>query len=189
MTLLANRPTSAKLAKINSALAFWGDFALQGNDDGLQIADILNPKTPEFVGQLVCPGAQNDVLLRGALALLSGASQGRQPAYRRQLREHGRLGPCPGTGLLDETCLVLGGVWSASWHRGHIWTDEITRGFEVLAVSRRWSVRPRGLPERAGPGAAVHPMTLHAGRFVDCVREGWASCHTPPGKRVVGGRR
>jgi hypothetical protein len=71
MQLLANRPKSGALKATNSDLAFWGDFAFQGNYDGLQITDISNPRRPRVVSQLVCPGSQNDVSVWGTLAFLS----------------------------------------------------------------------------------------------------------------------
>jgi len=71
MSLLVNRPKSGALTNINSDLAFWGDFALQGNYDGMQITDIRDPRNPRVVSQLVCPGSQNDVSVWGTLAFLS----------------------------------------------------------------------------------------------------------------------
>jgi hypothetical protein len=71
MRLVANRPKTGVLKSTNSDLAFWGDYALQGNFDGLQITDIRNPSAPRVVSQLRCPDAQNDVSVWGTLAFLS----------------------------------------------------------------------------------------------------------------------
>ena len=69
---LANLPKSGALKSgTGSDLAFWGDYALQGNYNGLQITDISDPANPAIVSQLSCPGSQNDVSVWGTLAFLS----------------------------------------------------------------------------------------------------------------------
>ena len=69
---LANLPKSGPLSSgTGSDLAFWGDYAFQGNYNGMQITDISDPATPTVVGQLNCPGSQNDVSVWGSLAFLS----------------------------------------------------------------------------------------------------------------------
>ncbi len=62
--LLANVPKSGpfeSLTAFNSDIAFWGDYAIQGNYEGVQITDIRDPRAPQIVSQVVCPGSQNDV--------------------------------------------------------------------------------------------------------------------------------
>ena len=62
--LLANLPKTGPFAgesNLNSDLAFWGDYAVQGNYNGIQITDISEPEAPVVVSQLLCPGSQNDV--------------------------------------------------------------------------------------------------------------------------------
>ena len=71
MSLVTNLPKSGELTATNSDIAFSGDYALQGNYNGLQITDISNPAAPTVVSQLVCPGSQNDVSVWGTLAFLS----------------------------------------------------------------------------------------------------------------------
>jgi hypothetical protein len=64
MHLLANLPKSGPFdsqSALNSDLAFWGDYAFQGNYEGVQITDISDPEAPRVVSQIHCAGAQNDV--------------------------------------------------------------------------------------------------------------------------------
>ena len=69
---LANLPKSGPLENgTGSDLAFWGDYAFQGNYNGLQITDISDPANPTVVGQLECPGSQNDVSVWENLVFLS----------------------------------------------------------------------------------------------------------------------
>ena len=55
-------------------------------------------------------------------------------------------------GPIDETTLVQGGAWSAYWYRGKIWTNEIARGLDVLAVD----------PKLVGRAASVREPYLNA---------------------------
>jgi hypothetical protein len=72
MVHLANLPKSGPLASgTGSDLAFWGDYAFQGNYNGLQITDISDPANPTIVSQLHCPGSQNDVSVWEDLVFLS----------------------------------------------------------------------------------------------------------------------
>ena len=69
---LANLPKSGPLESgTGSDIAFWGDYALQGNYNGLQITDISDPANPKIVSQLACPGSQNDVSVWQDLIFLS----------------------------------------------------------------------------------------------------------------------
>ncbi len=52
-------------------LAFQGDYAYQGNYYGFTVYDIKNPAKPAVVSRVSCPGAQNDVSVRGNLLFLS----------------------------------------------------------------------------------------------------------------------
>lgn len=61
MRLLSNTPKEEPLMDFNSDLAFWGDYAFQGNYDGFRVWDISKPKSPELVSQVLCPGGQGDV--------------------------------------------------------------------------------------------------------------------------------
>lgn len=45
----------------NSDIAFWDDYAFQGNYDGFTIWDISRPRNPQIVSQVLCPGGQGDV--------------------------------------------------------------------------------------------------------------------------------
>ncbi|HVL33966.1 MAG TPA: hypothetical protein VM600_10350 [Actinomycetota bacterium] len=57
-----------------SDLAFWGDLAVLGNYDnpgGFRLMDIADPEEPKLVGQLQCPGPQNDVSIWEDLVFLS----------------------------------------------------------------------------------------------------------------------
>jgi hypothetical protein len=59
-------------SRINSDLAFWGDYAFQGyydgtsltfGDSGFRIFDISNPAAPEEIKDFKCDGQQNDPIL------------------------------------------------------------------------------------------------------------------------------
>lgn len=67
---LINIPKDA-LKATNSDLAFQGKYAYAGNYDGFRIFDISNPRAPETVAQVLCPGSQNDVSVSGDLLFLS----------------------------------------------------------------------------------------------------------------------
>lgn len=55
----------------NSDIAFQGRYAFAGNYDGFVIYDIADPKSPEVVSEVLCPGSQNDVSVSGDLLFLS----------------------------------------------------------------------------------------------------------------------
>jgi hypothetical protein len=46
---------------INTDIAFWGKFAIQGNWDGFSIRNVRNPNNPTTVGRAFCDGNQGDV--------------------------------------------------------------------------------------------------------------------------------
>ncbi len=71
---IANLPKSGPFAgqsAFGSDLAFWANYAFQGNYNGIQITDISEPETPRIVSQINCPGAQNDVSVYGNLLFTS----------------------------------------------------------------------------------------------------------------------
>ena len=70
----ANLPKAGPFAAedaFNSDIAFSGDYAFQGNYNGIQITDVSQPKDPEIVNQITCPGSQNDVSVYGGLLFTS----------------------------------------------------------------------------------------------------------------------
>jgi len=65
-------PPEEFIGKTNSDLAFSGNYAIQGNYDGVQIWDITNPSAPTTVITFVCPASQSDVSVYGDLLFVSG---------------------------------------------------------------------------------------------------------------------
>lgn len=65
-------PPERFVGKTNSDLAFSGNYAIQGNYDGVQIWDITNPAAPTTVITYVCPASQSDVSVFGNLLFVSG---------------------------------------------------------------------------------------------------------------------
>ncbi|OLT47023.1 hypothetical protein BJF85_00900 [Saccharomonospora sp. CUA-673] len=55
----------------NSDIAFTGNYAIVGNYDGFTIFDIKQPRKPEIVSTVHCPGGQNDVSVHGDLLFMS----------------------------------------------------------------------------------------------------------------------
>lgn len=55
----------------NSDLAFRGDLAFMGNYHGFNIYNIADPRSPELVTSVVCPGAQGDLSVYGDLLFRS----------------------------------------------------------------------------------------------------------------------
>jgi hypothetical protein len=67
----------------NSDLAFTGNYALQGNYNGLQVWDVSNPSSPQLVTAYPCPASQNDVSVYGNLLFMSAeAFNGRTDCSR-----------------------------------------------------------------------------------------------------------
>ncbi len=60
----------------NSDLAFKGNYAIQGNYNGIQVWDISNPSQPTLVVGYVCPASQSDVSVYGDLLFVSGEGLG-----------------------------------------------------------------------------------------------------------------
>ena len=57
--------------RVNSDLAFTGQYAIQGNFNGLQIWDMSNPSKPTIVSTYMCPASQNDVSVYRNLLFMS----------------------------------------------------------------------------------------------------------------------
>jgi len=60
----------------NSDLAFKGNYAIQGNYNGVIIWDISDPANPELVVDYLCPASQSDVSVYGDLLFVSGEGLG-----------------------------------------------------------------------------------------------------------------
>ena len=72
----ATPPTEPFVGQTNSDLAFTGQYAIQGNYDGIQIWDISDPGSPESVVTYVCPASQSDVSVYEHLLFVSGEGIG-----------------------------------------------------------------------------------------------------------------
>jgi hypothetical protein len=69
---VANLPKDGVFASTtNSDLAFQGRYAFAGNYNGFAVIDVSNPRRPELVSQVLCPGGQNDISVYGDLLFLS----------------------------------------------------------------------------------------------------------------------
>ncbi len=60
----------------NSDLAFKGNYAIQGNYNGILVWDISDLSNPELVKQYVCPASQSDVSVYNNLLFVSGEGLG-----------------------------------------------------------------------------------------------------------------
>jgi hypothetical protein len=60
----------------NSDLAFTGNYAIQGNYNGIQVWDISDPSRPTLVVGYVCPASQSDVSVYRNLLFVSGEGFG-----------------------------------------------------------------------------------------------------------------
>ncbi len=69
-------PPEEFVGQTNSDLAFTGDYAIQGNYDGIQIWDISDPSSPRTVVTYVCPASQSDVSVYENLLFVSGEGFG-----------------------------------------------------------------------------------------------------------------
>ena len=65
-------PPDEFLGSFNSDLAFTGDYAIQGNFNGIQVWDISDPAGPAPVVTYYCPASQSDVSVYGDLLFVSG---------------------------------------------------------------------------------------------------------------------
>jgi hypothetical protein len=57
--------------RVNSDIAFTGNYAVQGNFNGFQIWDMTNPASPTMVSSMICPASQNDVSVYRNLLFMS----------------------------------------------------------------------------------------------------------------------
>ena len=89
MRLVTNVPSQGKFdGSTNSDLAFYKNFAIQGNYNGFQVWDISNPASPTLKMGYFCPASQSDVSVYRNLLFVSGEGTG------------GRL-DCTGEGVHD----------------------------------------------------------------------------------------
>lgn len=70
--LSATPPPEQFVGITNSDLAFTGNYAIQGNYNGVQVWDISNPRSPELTTAYVCPASQSDVSVYENLLFVSG---------------------------------------------------------------------------------------------------------------------
>ncbi len=69
-------PTELFVGRTNSDLAFSGNYAIQGNYDGVQVWDISDPANPTSVITYRCPASQSDVSVYDNLLFVSGEGLG-----------------------------------------------------------------------------------------------------------------
>ncbi len=69
-------PEEPFVGQTNSDLAFTGNYAIQGNYDGIQVWDISDPTNPVSVVTYVCPASQSDVSVYDNLLFVSGEGFG-----------------------------------------------------------------------------------------------------------------
>jgi hypothetical protein len=65
-------PPESFVGSTNSDLAFLGDYAIQGNYNGVMFWDISDPARPTIAVEFVCPASQSDVSVYGNLLFVSG---------------------------------------------------------------------------------------------------------------------
>ncbi|NNM33010.1 MAG: hypothetical protein HKO53_08075, partial [Gemmatimonadetes bacterium] len=65
-------PSTQFVGVTNSDLAFTGNYAIQGNYNGIQVWDISNPARPTLATSYYCPASQSDVSVAGNLLFVSG---------------------------------------------------------------------------------------------------------------------
>jgi LVIVD repeat len=56
-------PPGPKPFEANSDLAFWGNYAFNGNYDGFRIIDISDRQNPQEVSRTYCEGSQGDIVV------------------------------------------------------------------------------------------------------------------------------
>lgn len=73
LEMLSQTPPAPNFVGVtNSDLAFKGQYALQGNYNGVMIWDISDPSAPVLVKDYLCPASQSDVSVYGDLMFVSG---------------------------------------------------------------------------------------------------------------------
>ena len=68
------KPTEKFQKSINSDMAFFGHYVIQGSFDGFQIWDIANPANPTLRSFQYCPASQSDVSVYKNLLVVSSES-------------------------------------------------------------------------------------------------------------------
>ena len=77
MRMLSTTPPEEPfVGSTNSDLAFTGNYAIQGNYNGIQVWDISDPANPTSVITYVCPASQSDVSVYRNLLFVSGEGTG-----------------------------------------------------------------------------------------------------------------
>ena len=74
--LSSTPPPEAFVGVTNSDLAFIGNYAIQGNYNGILIWDISKPGSPSLVVDYLCPASQSDVSVYENLLFVSGEGLG-----------------------------------------------------------------------------------------------------------------
>ena len=69
-----NAKVPGDFALINSDLAFYGSYVIQGNFSGYQVWDVSDVAHPKLHTAWVCPGSQSDVSVYGHLMFVSNES-------------------------------------------------------------------------------------------------------------------
>ena len=69
-------PEPPFVGSTNSDLAFTGNYAIQGNYNGIQVWDVSDPRNPESVITYICPASQSDVSVHDHLMFVSGEGLG-----------------------------------------------------------------------------------------------------------------
>jgi hypothetical protein len=64
-------PPGPAPAEINSDLAFWGNYAFNGNYDGFRIIDISDRRNPVEISHTRCQGNQGDIVVWGDILVRS----------------------------------------------------------------------------------------------------------------------
>jgi hypothetical protein len=73
LTMLSQSPPPKDfLGVTNSDLAFKGQYAIQGNYNGVLVWDISDPSNPVLTKEYLCPASQSDVSVYGDLMFVSG---------------------------------------------------------------------------------------------------------------------
>ena len=77
LRVVSKTPPPARFAEATSSdLAFLGNYAIQGNYNGVLIWDISNPAQPTLTTEIFCPASQNDVSVHKNLLFVSTEGQG-----------------------------------------------------------------------------------------------------------------
>ncbi|MGD2068526.1 MAG: hypothetical protein PVI57_07550 [Gemmatimonadota bacterium] len=73
LRLVSHTPSPEPFAGVtNSDLAFFGDYAIQGNYNGFQVWDVSDPAAPTLRRGFFCPASQSDVSVYRDLLFVSG---------------------------------------------------------------------------------------------------------------------